>query len=409
MKKIENILSEYGFVLKIVLSVLWILWAVQFFSPMKKIILEEMLYQKTRDPEVERKEILAMRKFAKEKLKQARTEGVFYSPEEYFQDLKEIVEMVQLKKTIRPQAEITQLQQLSWINIRNEQYTMKDIEKASSVYERWCEENLADRESLKEITWQKALSYLITLYRRSIFLVLFFYLVRMTDRKGILETILAEKKKFVLAVILWPFCFSKYPYNVVREIRVEAELRRLKGLFRVFSAKESKLVREIANSSYYKQWIAEYRQQDRSNFQRGLFVAMVATLFFHLLLPSNLRASEKRVRSPGLVVIAAGDQIDTSQNLTEDAPEDNQQVEQWALPPGIEFFEPLLLIVIVKFLKNIWHSREPDSIDRVPRSSLFGVFNFINQTMKGTRNEHGQEDNLLSDFTGWSRRICLCP
>lgn len=408
MKKIEYILGEYGFVLKTLLSIVWVLWAIQLFIPMKKTISEEMLYQETRDWEVERKETLAVRKFAKEKLKQAEAEGVFYSPEEYFQDLKDILGMVQLKKAIRPQAEISQLQQLSWINIKNEQYTMKDVEKARSVYKIWNEENLAEIESLKEITWQSALFWLTTFYWRTVFLVFFFYLARMADRNGVLETLLAEKKKFVLAIIFWPVYFFKYPYNVVREIRVEAELRRLKGLFKVFTAREAGLVREVANSSFYKQWLAGFRQQNRHNFQRGLFLALMATLLIHLLASSNLRASEKRVRSPGLILCQAENQTNTEQNLTDSTDENTHQVEEVGIAPEIGLFDPPLLLMIVEFLKKTYHSRQPDNIDCVPRFSLFGVLNIINQTVKGEKHEYGQENNLLGCLT-WGRKICFCP
>jgi len=410
MKKIENFLWANSFLVKIVLILLWILWAVQLFCPLKKTIVESFKTQWSRDGMAERIEALQLQRVAIEKLEVAKKEGIYYSPQRYFSDLKDIESKKSSSQIPSPLFYIGNLGRLSWENVANGHYTQQDAEIAASEYRCWLEGKIGKREEFKEefktLRWQRIISWLITLYKRTTFLILLFYIIRMVDRRGILETILAEKKKFVLAVVLWPIYFFKYPHNVVREIRVEAELRRFKGLFRKLSFRELGLVREVANSSYYKEWIAEYHQQNRNSFMRGLFIVLIATLVIHLFLPSA-KTSEKRARSPGSMIIAAESCVDAFQNLTEDVSEDNQ-VEQRAIPPGIEFYDPLLLIVIVKFLKSTWCSREPDKIDRVPRSSFFGVVNIsINQRKKGKNYEHGQDYNLCS-FLDRSGRNCVC-
>ncbi|MBZ9577711.1 hypothetical protein KJA13_01595 [Patescibacteria group bacterium] len=399
MKKIEHILRRYDTMLKIVLLALWLLWALPLFSPLKEFLAREAESLVSRDTKKIKQESLELLEFAGEEVKRAKVEGISYSPQKYFEDLKEIEEKRDSSETFYPQYEVDQLRGLASDNLKKGYYKWHKWEKACSIYNNWRKENTPEENffPIEKVSLRGVLSRSTIFYLRSMLLVLFFYLIRMAQRyKSILGTILADKKKFILAILGWFFYIYEYPYNVVREIRVEAELRRLKGLFRVFSAKESKLVREVANSSYYKQWIAEYRQQNRGSFRRGLFLALMATLFLHLLLSSSLRASEKRIRSPGLILCRAENQIETEQNLNDDTSEDTHQVERWGIPPEIGLPEPPLLVMIVRFLKEIWRSRQPDSIDRVPRSSLFGVINVnINQTMKGKRNEYGQKDNLV--------------
>lgn len=410
MKKIESFLWKHSFSLKSLIALLWVLWAVQLFFPLKEILVEDMKYLRNRDVEKEIQDSLKLQEFADEKLKKANAGRISYSPQRYFKDLKEIEERRNSPDVFFPQYEVDHLIQLVMDNIKKGYYKWQEFEEARSYYQQKEESSGGKRtiSGFENVRWQGVLPWLIAFYQRSILLAFFLYLIRMAQReKNILGTILAEKKKFILATLAWPFFIHKYPFNVVREIRVEAELRRLKGLFRVFSVKEARLVKEVANSSYYKEWLFDFHLQNRGSFGRGLFVALMATLILHLFFPSNLRASETRIRGPVLMLCQGESQTTIVQDLTDS--DDDQQVEQWGIPPAVESFMPLLLIVIVKFFKSIWYSREPDSIDRVPRISLFGVvLNFINQTEKGEKDEYGQKDDLLWCFTGWSSRNCFC-
>jgi len=116
-------------------------------------------------------------------------------------------------------------------------------------------------------------------YFRSMLLVFFLYLIRMADRKGILETILADKKKFTLAIIGWPMFLFKYPNNVIREIKVEVVLRSWGKIFRHLSSQELRLVKDVANSESYSLWI-----KNRNNRNgRALILALLVTIFFRLL------------------------------------------------------------------------------------------------------------------------------
>jgi len=419
MKRIEYILRKFGWPLRIGLFLLCTLWACQLAKPAKESMKNNAERYKNWSFEEEKTRVQELYSFRNKLYEQAREKNENYSPSMYFADLSSIEskkEELRIDENLAIHFPDTKVDfyQLASKNVFLGRFEWRDVEKAGEEFRQQDGRAYVEQYGLvykmKSIQWNKSIHWVKTAYLRMIFIVLFLYLIRISERSGstILETLLAEKKKFVLATIFWPVYFFKYPYNVAREIRVEAELRRLKGLFKVFTTREAGLVREVANSGFYKQWLAEFRQQNRGDFRRGLFLALMATLFIHLLFSSNLRASERRVRSPGLILCQIENQTNTEQNLTNDTNENTHQVEQWGVSPGIEFFELLLLLVIVRFPKNIWHSKEPDSIDRVPCSSLFGVFNFINQTMKGTRNEHDQEDNLLGCFTDWSNRSCIC-
>jgi len=419
MKRIEYILRKFGWPLRIGLFLLCTFWACQLAKPAKESMKNNAERYKNWSFEEEKTRVQELYSFRNKLYEQAREKNENYSPSMYFADLASIEskkEELRIDENLAIHFPDTQVDfyQLASKNVFSGRFEWRDVEKAGEEFRqqngRAYVEQYGLAYKMKSIQWNKFIHWGKTAYLRMIFIALFLYFVRISERSGstILETILAEKKKFVLATIFWPVYFFKYPHNVVREIRVEAELRRLKGLFKAFTIREAGLVREVANSSFYKQWLAEYHQQNIGNFKRGLFLALITTLFIHLLFSSNLRASEKRIRSSGLILCQIENQTNTEQNLTDDTNENTHQVEQWGVSPGIEFFGLLLLIVIVKFLKNIWHSKEPDNIDCVPRSSLFSVLNIINQTVKGEKHEHSQKNNLLGCFTDWSNRSCIC-
>lgn len=289
IERIEGILSEYSWVWKICLVLLWLLWAAQLIGPLKGIVREEVKYQKNRNPELERAETIELANFAKSKVEKAKAEGISYSPEKYFADLKEITEKERQSRNalLKPVQSIIALNQIFLSNIKKGYYSESEIEKARSWYTKWNEESLSHREEtfgkIKETGWQQILLWLIAFYLRSILLAFILYLVRMAGRKGILETILADKKRFVFATLGWVFFIHKYPFNVVREIRVEAELRRLGDLFRRFTRRERNLVREIANSDHYQTWLGNFRTKRKSCFEHGLLAVLLVTLFFYML------------------------------------------------------------------------------------------------------------------------------
>lgn len=398
MKKIENILCDYGLIIKIVLVVLFIFWAVQLIRPIKSSISEEINYQKNRDAESEMQAMKELQVFANNLVEKAEEKGEKYTPKMYFEDLKRLKIKASENRIEIPGPIGFRISDLVYNGMRKGYFTHAEVQVEAESFSEWNENFISKRDELKNPGLWKVLHWFSTLYFRTIFLVLIFYLVRMSDRKGILNTILAEKMKFVSAIFLWPVFFVKYPFNVVREIRVEAELKRLKSLFRHLSPKEVRLVREVANSSYYKQWLISFNQGNKGKYRRGLFLALIATICFHLFIPSTAKAQNKE----SVLIVTISSQ--SHQTIIEDSSENEnqQQTDQVGLLPEPIIIKPLLFVSIVLFVKEIWVSNMPDSIDYIPRNALFGeVFDSINQIRKGIRNGYNQKNNFSYGFVGF--------
>lgn len=391
-------------IFKAVLYVFWFLWVLQFYQPIKELWVDEMQYQKNRDLELERRDKIETTAFVMGLIKEAEAKGVNYNPADYFNDLKKITERCQLGERNIPRPQITlMLQTLSWDSVNKGYYDQKEISGQANIFNNWLIEKKLGPEGRK-LNWKKAPSWLSLLYLKTMFLAVILYLARMGERKGILAAILADKKKFILAIIAWPIFLYKYPYNIVREIRVEAELRRIKGLFKKLSLKEMRLVREIANSSNFHLWIKNYRSQYRSGLQRGLFVAILATLFIHVFFVSFAKAKTRSF--PEKTVISAIS-IRVDQNFQEnDNSKDHNPGSQYVLMEE-EFSEPPLLLWIVQFIKENFWSRCPEVLDRIPRNSLFSVVNrLINQTVKGIKNECEKDFSVLSSVIVCQLSLC---
>ncbi len=174
--------------------------------------------------------------------------------------------------------------------------------------------------TLKNATWSGIWGWVWVFYLRSLLLVLPLYLLRMMRRKGVLATILADKRAFLLYWLVWPVGLFKYPYNVVREIRVEAELRRLGEAFRRFTSDEKEFVRAIANSASYRGWLKSYQSQNRGRFQRNLVLAMMATIILWLGCPLTMTKSSAATGHKSRMTVCAvakAAPIETSAFLTQ--------------------------------------------------------------------------------------------
>ncbi len=289
MKKLKRIFDEFSWIFKIALCLIWVLWAGQLFGPIKSYFQQEIQYQKSRDVQLEKEQTITLRNFVLGKIEAAKEKGKNYSPKAYFEDLKEInIKKEELRFAYGESFKICQLQNLLNQNYRKGFYTDSDISLAASDYSEWRKAGGAvgekNREEIKTYFrsqgWEQLGFWLMIFYLRSILLSLLLYLVRMTERKGILETILADKRKFVFSILAWPLCLFKYPYNIVREIRVEAELRRLGKVFRKLTGREKKLIQEIANSNFYSSWIIGFHKKYANKFQRGLAITFLVTIMF---------------------------------------------------------------------------------------------------------------------------------
>lgn len=365
VKKIESFLEWNSWIFRMVIFFLWIFWAAQIFFPFLEDIQKEIKYQRSRDWQIEKYQTVEMAKFLKEKVKNARLKSSVYGPWQYFADLKDFDKKSKElpNSTLFPASFQLQLEEIFYQNLEKGRYTWEELKKARNSYEK-------SRPFNKEaIRWSSVFSWFVTFYLRSMFLVLFLYLIRMSERKGILATILADKQKFLLSVFGWTFFLFKYPYNVVREIIVEAELRRLGKIFRRLSPQEQQTVRDIAASSYYYEYLFVFCQKNRSVFQRTLATTVIGTLLLHVFAPFFNISSYSKKRDGPLVICINCVNVETTDSNAIDG---DNTANKWAVP---EMSIPIIAPELSGRTKILWNKIRPreifKKIDHIPLSQLF--------------------------------------
>lgn len=289
LKTLERFLRTYDLMLKGVLILLWGLWAVQIHVPIVKVVKDEVAREKQRNPVTEEEARRKGLELISWKVFEAKQKGPRYSPEDYFAALESLYEN-KADQVAFAYPMMSQMQAVLTENIRQGYFTHEDLEKAREPLEKKFPAGRRGDGESTPLSWPTVLTWFQLFYLRSMFLVLLFYLVRMSEDKGILGTILAEKWKFVLATLGWMFYFHRYPSNVLREIRVEAELRRIGKVFRRFSSRERLEIRRIANSAEFHLWLAQFRCSHERRFQRALLLAVLATIALRCLQPMNAYA-----------------------------------------------------------------------------------------------------------------------
>lgn len=373
MNRIERILEDWSWIFKIILVIVWFLWAAGLFGPLMQSIKEES--QKTYDPRMEQE----IRRIALIKVKEAKALGNSYSPQKYFDDLVELSKLSRENNVAEPQTEISDLWSLSFTNWRKGYFTSDDIEKARETYEKWNEESISHRQEffqqVKQSGLSKILNWLLTFYLRSMLLSFALYIVRMAQRRGILETSLADKKKLFLAVAGWVFYLFRYPNNVVKEIVVEAELRRLGGLFRKLSLKEKAVIQQVANSAFYKEWLAAFRTYQPIRFQRSLMVAILGTIILYVLCPAvNVSASPRKQKqqSSEYGTVFLNKASPTAKADLAKVNQKQEKLQKFNLEKWIVTSECILTIHLPLFkwlsskISTIWKNRFIKKIDHIP-------------------------------------------
>lgn len=393
MKKLTRFLRDWGILIQIVLIITWVLWALQLGGLFKEGFKEELAYQKTRDAGKEQRTMLELSALGFKLGDEAKALGKEYTPEKYFKDLRTLYEKAaEANMTPGPWSTGTILEQLRK-NIGYSVAGQEAIEKASNEFVAWDEARNPREKS--NITLASFKSWWVSLYFRTMLLLVISYITKMACRKGILETILAGKTKFIMSIILWPAFFYKYPYNIVREIRVEAELRRLGDLFRKLSPKELALVREVASSLNYRQWLNQTRR-----YNRGLVLALTITIIVNLL-PSVARAQNASPTKETTVTVA------TCYEQIEDDVGENIEITMPAIIEEPQIMEPLILIAAIEEIELPWESMEPKDIDCIPETLLFvnSITKLLNQIAKGINHEdfNHYRGNRINPF---NRNLC---
>jgi hypothetical protein len=173
-------------------------------------------------------------------------------------------------------------------------------------HRQWSTKNLKPEEDklakkLSNLTFPKLLRWFAIFYLRSMLLALLLYPLLMLQRsKGVKKTVTENPMRAILAVPLWMIYVWSYPYNIFRELWLEAQIRRIGPLFRRLTEAERKTVCEVASldKASYSRWIGTFEQRNRSIFARSAFIAMLGVVFLHifcalLVLPASCSTSTR--------------------------------------------------------------------------------------------------------------------
>ncbi len=394
MRRIQSFLYEYSWLFKTGIFFAMVFWAFQGWNGvvyMSKYSEQEESTESIRFmTDEERDSFLRAReevlRFCYKVLDQAREKNKTeegYTHYDYFNDKKRIrAKNAELyPKVIDVDFPVNV--ELSGMHLRNKYANQNDLDIAKENYKQWLRESnvpksrddfylLAEDKRQEPVDWtsvfQSITNWTSTCYLRGFGLALLLYLIRMSDyfSKGILGTILADKKRFLLAVFFWPVFLMKYPSNVIREIVVEAELRRMGNLFRKFTSKERELVCRVAESANFWRWIFNFHSENRNNFQRSFVAALAVTILVNLV-PIQVQADdfdrcELTRDGPEIVSVLSVSDCDET---------DNQKIcdcfKQTVSLDDVFKLRADLLTVVVSFCLRIFRTKEVfEKIDHVP-------------------------------------------
>lgn len=308
MKKAFSFISDYSWLLKLGMWLGIILWAAQ----VGPFFYAEYLKIKNR-PDVsiyDRMELnREMDDFSQEIHRKAKLNADKYTPKDYFNDLyllqmkRDEIEKKYGESPMNYQA--YELQAILEKNRESKKFNDYQLKSESRAHSQKLQ-NRIPNEFKKELDamskeekvnffssgFHRLLDWLFTLYARGTLLAWGLFFLRMRERKGILATILGDKKMFALAMIFWPALLLKYPSNLIREIVVEAELRRIGDFFRQLTADEKKIIRQVAQSRDIFGWIRRFREENFYLFQRSFAMALLAVVVVNFICIGESNADE---------------------------------------------------------------------------------------------------------------------
>lgn len=403
MKRAEAWLSDRPwFIWGLRLAFLWpllLLWVLPTWAPLRDGVRKEAEYQRHRNIDVEAQRGIQFAQKAKEMLADARRRGLDYGPKSYFRDLRYLesrstedhialglanIEITTMQQLMRQNCKDDPLPMLDWSREEHlkwlhdpRKFVQNDIVIESQGYQALQgvsdEELAAQKKYLREMPLTKKMTWLWGIWLRGMVVMFFLFLLRMVERRGILETILADKMRFYKAIVDWPVHMFSYPENVVREIQVEAELRRIGGLFRRLNPVERLTIRRIAGASDYTERIATLRQNHSPEWQRGFVLALLATLFCLAFVPrsclKNATASEGKTTAIQAHDTRAGPMVIMTHSS------DHQESPDWRTTADLP--SPVLWVrqVALRLLNEFTIHRRQEvlrAIDHVPVSILVG-------------------------------------
>lgn len=286
----------------IVLFFFWIFWAFQCCPKPDPEF--QTKYAQNRTNRV------AMSTFLGQFADRAQKLGRNYGPRELYEDMRRIdrkdmqLHYPYIESNSVPVSSGTRsyLSDLSAKNVRlGNKLAITDMQERVS-YDGWKAKNDIGPKTLvaefgpriKKWRWHHIISWCSVFYVRTAFLCMLSFLISiLRRRKRILATILADKRAFVQAVLVWPIGIFTYPSNRIREIVVETELRRLKTqLLQPLGFLERLKVEQIANSSGYKTWRIDYHRLQSHRFRRSFLLALLGTIICMIQSPLMISANQ---------------------------------------------------------------------------------------------------------------------
>jgi len=385
------------------IAVLWPLfffWSLGFWGPVRQMTVEEIEYQRTRNPALEQQNTIALTQKADELLARAREIGHDYGPEQYFCDLRTLESQARKGRAMTmPRMRITQMQELMRDNCKPDpphalhatpeelqrwhadprKFTLRDISIQAEAHTALRGISDEDREEfraeVRELGVPGIANWLLGIWLRGIPLMFVLYLLRMVGKRGILETILADKFKFWKAIVDWPVYMFQYPDNVVREIVVETELRRLGGLWRKLTFAEQREVRRIAASRNFGEELGSLQARLAPSYVRGFACALLATLFLMMFAPwarwARAERPEEESQGRAAIVFAHESRAGPIMTVSDQLPTDD-----WSggsavadLPSPLALSDPRIEVLVAPGEVRITEP-PPDAIDHVPVTIL---------------------------------------
>ncbi len=407
MKRLESYLRRNDWLLPwlrlglVLLFLFWVIPGTWLARDLISTLRKDAAYQRAH-PYSKAKQ-LAANAFADQCLVRARKLGDAYGPKEYFTDLMAIHD-----HSVGVFLAHDRIGQMQMVLTRNRN-AGRVSEREFKIYQQISLKHLdpPDPEWVNKGTGPKILYWLVFAYLKMMLIAGFTYLLRMVDDRGILETVLADKRKFIFALFDWPHQWDKYPRNVVREIVVEAELRRIGGFFRRFNPIERLAIREIANAPDYQERLAALRQALQPEWQRGILLALLGTLFCLMFLPRS--QAKETVQSERSAVHTQDTRAGPILSLAESHP-DHPESQNWSqtanLPEPVIWIRQKVIQLLARFT-TLARQEVLRAIDHVP---LLIAWSFTQLFVDQAKGDHRERENMVGGcqpyrlvVVGWPR------
>lgn len=258
-----------------------------------------------------------------ELLAAAEASGTNYTPEDYFRDLRTIHELWYKSPQAVTTPEMFELQHLAMENVRLGYCSDRNVERLSAEFSTWNQQartqddfDAMEAQIVAAGGWKAAGRWAWRVYLASIPFVLLLYWLRLFCDQGVIATILDDKRRFLLAVLLWPVFIWLYPGDrSIRAIVVEAQLRRYGALFRKLTLAERRMVQRARQQSLILS-LKQVRQFTRRQPCRLFVLGLLATVI--CAMAASMAGRDLPAPRAGPPLMAAAD-VGWSQSTTADS------------------------------------------------------------------------------------------